>query len=89
MNSKLVVALLAIFLVTVSSQYYYPYGGYYGGYYNGLYGYGYPAYTGGYASAWPYYGYYYGYGSNKGNDAAEIKGNSQQAGSNVKLTNNI
>uniref|UniRef100_A0A0K0F3M2 Uncharacterized protein n=1 Tax=Strongyloides venezuelensis TaxID=75913 RepID=A0A0K0F3M2_STRVS len=87
MNSKLVIALLAIFLATVSSQYYYPYGGYYGGYYNSLYGYGYPSY--GYASAWPSYGYYYGYGSNKGNTGEDIKAGSQQAGQNVKLTNNF
>uniref|UniRef100_A0A0K0ENS2 Uncharacterized protein n=1 Tax=Strongyloides stercoralis TaxID=6248 RepID=A0A0K0ENS2_STRER len=86
MNSKLVIAFIAILFVTVSSQYYYPYGGYYGGYYNGLYGYGYPAYTGGYASYYPsaFASTYYGFGSNKGKDAG-----SEQPQPNVKLTNNL
>uniref|UniRef100_A0A0N4ZZW8 Uncharacterized protein n=1 Tax=Parastrongyloides trichosuri TaxID=131310 RepID=A0A0N4ZZW8_PARTI len=93
MNSKIITIFLAVLFISASAQYYSPYG-YYGGYYSGLAG-----YTGyaGYAAAYPGYGYgayaypgygYFGYGSNKENDAAAIKANSNQAGSNIKLTNN-
>uniref|UniRef100_A0A0N4ZZW9 Uncharacterized protein n=1 Tax=Parastrongyloides trichosuri TaxID=131310 RepID=A0A0N4ZZW9_PARTI len=95
MNSKTIIALFAVLFLSASAQYYSPYAGYYGGYYNGLSGYA--GYTG-YASAYPGYGYaayaypgygVYGYGSNNGNGAANIKGDTQQqTGSNVKLTNN-
>ncbi|CEF70131.1 Hypothetical protein SRAE_2000476800 [Strongyloides ratti] len=90
MNSKLIIAFFAIIFATVSAQYYYPYGSYYGGYYNGLNGYvgnyaGYAAAYPGYASYYPsaFATSYYGFGSNK-NKGVE----SQQAQSNVKLTNN-
>lgn len=87
MNSKIIIALVAIIIASVSGQYYYPstYSGYYPGYagYAGYLGYsGYAGYTGYYPSAFS--SLYYGYGSNKGN----TNDNTQNSNPQVKLTNN-
>uniref|UniRef100_A0A0N5BHZ3 Uncharacterized protein n=1 Tax=Strongyloides papillosus TaxID=174720 RepID=A0A0N5BHZ3_STREA len=90
MNSKIIIAFIAIIIASVSGQYYYPsaYSGYYPGY-AGYYGYaaGYPTYSGyGYAGYYPsaFSSLYYGYGSNKGNTNGDAKATNPQ----VKLTNN-
>ncbi|CEF65070.1 Protein of unknown function DUF1459 family-containing protein [Strongyloides ratti] len=91
MNSKIIIALIAIIIASVSGQYYYPsaYSGYYPGY-AGYAGYasGYPSYLGytGYAGYYPsaFSSLYYGYGSNKG--AKDDNTNNQAP--QIKLTNN-
>uniref|UniRef100_A0A0K0E970 Uncharacterized protein n=1 Tax=Strongyloides stercoralis TaxID=6248 RepID=A0A0K0E970_STRER len=85
MNSKIIIALIAIIISSVSGQYYYP--SIYGGYYPRYYGYAssYPTYAG-YAGYYPtaFSSLYYGYGSNKGNNVDNTKVQTPQ----VKLKNN-
>uniref|UniRef100_A0A0N4ZZX0 Uncharacterized protein n=1 Tax=Parastrongyloides trichosuri TaxID=131310 RepID=A0A0N4ZZX0_PARTI len=66
MNSRTIISLLALLFVSVSAQYYYPYGSGYSGYYLNYAGY-YPSSYAGYASAYPSYsGYGYAYPSYAG-----------------------
>uniref|UniRef100_A0A0N4ZZX1 Uncharacterized protein n=1 Tax=Parastrongyloides trichosuri TaxID=131310 RepID=A0A0N4ZZX1_PARTI len=95
MNSRTIIALLAVLFVSASAQYYAPYAGYAGYYpgsyaaYSGYVGYaaGYPSYAAA-ASYYPsaYSSLYYGYGSNKG--STDKNGDAQEQQPQIKLTNN-